>query len=144
MAVSHKLYGPAMKNLANGNISALTTEMRVALMSTDSAFSFTQDNEYWATISTGQLSTSTVTDYPSSGVVLGGPSLAYAARITTLSATSETVFTSTGSISSAFAVIHASSYLVSCIDFDGTQASVDGKFAVAYTDDKVMTITVSA
>ena len=130
-----------MKNLSNGNISALTTEMRVALMST-SGFSFDQDNEYWATISTGQLSTATSVSYPSSGVVLGGPSLSYGSRITTLSATSETVFTSTGSITASYAVIHASSYLVSCIDFDSVQASVDGKFAVAWTDSKVLTITV--
>ena len=140
MVVKHTLYSPFMKNIANGNITDLeSTTILVSLMAT-AGFSFTQANEYWATVSGAK---STYASYPSSGVVLGGTALASSGRVTILTATSETQFCSSGTISSPFAVLHVSSYLVSCVDFDGVESSVDGEFKITWTDDKVLTMTVA-
>ena len=141
MAVTHKLYGPVMKNIASGAITQLdSTAILVSLMATDWS-AFNQDNEYWATISTGEKSTD---DYTPGGVSLDGRALAYADRITTLTATSETVFTSSGTISSPFAVVRATCHLISCIDFDGVRSSLEGKFAIAWADNKVIEFEVSS
>ena len=135
MAVTHKLFGPVMKNL--GKIGDLeTATITVNLMS--SAYVFDQDSEYWASISTDEISTGT--DYQP--VTLSGKSMTYAARITTLSATTS-LFCSTGSITAYFAVLKASSYLMGCVDFDGIEQSQDGIFKISWPGDEVLTFTVS-
>ena len=148
MAITHKLYGPVMKNSANGTLSNIgstdSVEIYVKLMT--SGHSFDQDNEYWNTIAANETTSATAgsTDYPDGGKILNGTSLAYASRITTLSATSETEFTAAGNVTAFYAVLTASSYLVSCVDFDGSEQSVAGKFAINWTDLKILTNTVSA
>jgi len=141
LAVTHKLFGPFMKHIASGAITDITsTAVYVSLMTTD--WTFDQDSEYWSTISTGQISTGT--HYTPGGDLLNEKSLAYAARITTLSATSETTFTSTGSITAGFAVTRATCHLISCVDFGDTEEAVSGAFKITWTDGKILTMTVSA
>ena len=148
MAVTHKLYGNSMLNSANGNIpnmgSTASAQIYVKLMT--SAHTFTVANQYWNDVSANEQTTGTVgsTSYTVGGKLLTGTSLAYLTRVTTLSATSETEFTDTGDIIGFYAVLTASSYLVSCVDFDGKQQSVDGKFAINWADNKILTITVAS
>ena len=145
MAVTHTLYGPFMKNLSNagiGGLAAVSTEFTVFLMSSD--FAFSQDHEYWAQVSSDEQSTDFAgsTEYVAGGKELTERSLAYAARVTTFSASTYTSFSTGGNISGFFAVLAASSYLVSCVDFDGEEKSVAGEFKINWTDSKVLTMTV--
>jgi hypothetical protein len=148
LAVTHKLYGNSMLNSANGNIpnmgSTASAEIYVKLMT--SAHTFAVANQYWADVSANEQSTATAssTDYITGGKLLTNTSLAYAARITTLSATSETVFSTGGNISGFHAVLTASSYLVSCVDFGGEEKSVAGEFKINWADSKILTITVAS
>ena len=142
MAVTHKLYGPVMKNIANGNIgdlgSTAAAPITVYLMSSD--HTFTQNHEYWSAISANET-----TDADYSEKILGNPSVTYGDnRITTLAATSETEFASSGSIKARYAVLAASSYLVSCVDFGQTEESVDGQWKINWHADGILTITVSS
>ena len=150
MAVTHKLYGPFLNNLMNStgimanSIGSTALEIRVFLMT--SGHVFNQDHQYWSQISTDNQSSGLAgsTDYNSTGVLLNGKDLAYAARITTLSASSFTEFSTGGNLIGYYAVLAASSYLMSCVDFDGEQKSVAGEFKINWTDAKIMTNTVSA
>ena len=149
MAVTHKLYGPFLKNLANGNIGNIgstAADIPISVRIMTSAHSFTVANEYWATVSANQASSASTgsTDYRAGGKLITGTALSYSTRVTTLTATSETVFSTGGDIKGFFAVLAASSYLVSCIDFDGEEASVDGEFKITWADKKILTMTVSA
>ena len=146
MAVTHTLYGPSLKNTADGKMAlgSSSTDIRVLLMTSE--HTFTQANEYWATVSTNEVTTGYCgsTDYKDGqgGHVLGGLSLSYSSRITTWSATSKATFTSTGTIKAFYAVTAASSYLISCIDFGEEKASADGEFAIQWSTDGIFTNTV--
>ena len=152
MAVTHKLYGPAIKNIFNGNMGALdstATTIRVALMSSN--HTFTQSNETWSQVEANEIS-STANDYSTAGgEELTGKSLAYSARVTTFDGSSETSFTSTGSITAYHAVLYqestagsTASYLLSSIDFDGEQRSVNGTFKLTYSTSGIFTTTVAS
>jgi hypothetical protein len=153
MAVTHTLYGPFMKNLASsgaagnetrlGSLDTTSTErFSVILMSSD--FVFNQAHEYWAQVSSDQQSTDFAgsTDYEAGGKPLAERSLAYSNRVTTWSASTYTSFSTGGNIIGFFAVVAASSYLVSCVDFGGEEKSVAGEFKINWTDAKVLTMTV--
>ena len=159
MAVTHTLYGPFMKNLASsgtlgnetrlGSLDTTSTErFSVFLMTSEHAFN--QAHEYWSQVSANQQSTDTAdsTSYITGGTPLAGRSLAYSSRITTMSASSYTTFstgsTGAGDIIGFFAVIAASSYLVSCVNFGGKEQSVEGEFTINWTDSKVLTMTVDS
>jgi hypothetical protein len=144
MAVTHQLYGPAMGNIAKNLITDLTstaTIINVHLMT--SAHSVDQDNEYWATIAANESSAGTTGSTSYTVKTLDGKAISYATRVTTLTATSETVFTTGGDITAYYAVLAASSYLLSCVNFDGEEKSVAGEFKINWTDAKIATITVA-
>ena len=149
MAVTHTLYGPFLKNmaastgiLANG-LGSTATEISALIMT--SAHTFNQAHEYWSQVSVNQQSTSSTgnEDYVAGGQLLAGKALSYSTGVTTLSASSDTVFTAAGDITGFFAVLAASSYLVSCVDFDGIEQSVGGVFKITWTDNKVLTLTAT-
>ena len=149
MAVTHKLYGPFMKNLSEStgvlanSLGSTALEIKVVIMTSEHVFN--QDHEYWSQISTDEQSTSTTgnEDYVKGGQLLNGKDLSYAARITTVTASSYTSFTTGGDIIGYYAVLAASSYLMSCVDFDGQEKSVAGEFKINWTDAKIMTMEVS-
>ena len=146
MAVTHTLYGPVLKNLAGGsiNLGTSSTDLRLLLMTSE--LTFNQANEYWATVSTHEATTTYTgsTDYTmgTGGKVLTGVSLSYSTRITTMSATSKATFTSTGTIKAFHAVLAASSYLVSCVSFGEEKASAGGEFSVQWSTGGILTNTV--
>ena len=137
MAVTHYLYGPSLKNVGANNVDLEATTFTVHLMTSDHAYS--KNNEYWATVSANE--TTGQPDYEAKD--LAGQALGYSAGITTLTASSETEFCSSGSIKAFHAVLAASSYLISSIDFGGAEESVDGEFKITWTDNKILTMTVS-
>ena len=143
MAVTHKLYGPAMKNILDRTVDLGGHTFKVALMS--SGFNFNQDNENWGDVSTHQ---STDADYTAGGITLAIASsqMTYATRVTSVICSSETVFSTSGTISANYAVVYGSTNnkLVSCVDFGGAEASVDGEYKITWTDSKLKTVTVSA
>ena len=149
MAVTHKLYGNSMKNILNGNFNNLgstASVIKVALMT--SAHTYSAANEVFADVSTNQTSTATYGDYTAGGITATGKSLAYADRVTTLKSTDDVIFCSTGTITAYHAVVYedlsTNKYLLSSIDFDGVQSAVSGEFKVAWTDDKILTVTVAS
>ena len=150
MAVTHKLYGPFLKNLtastgilADG-LASTATEISVRLMTSEHVFD--QDHQYWSDVSTDEQSTSSTgtEDYTKGGQLLVGKALSYSTGVTTLTASSDVSFGSTVDVIGFFGVLTASSYLVSCIDFDGEEKSVGGVFKVTWTDNKVLTLEASA
>ena len=150
MAVTHKLYGPFLKNLSASTgilasgLASTATEISVRVMT--SGHVFDQDHQYWAQVSTDEQSTSSTgnEDYPGGGRLLVGKALSYSTGVTTMTASSEVTFTSSGDVIGFFAVLTASSYLVSCIDFDGKEQSVGEVFKVTWTDNEVLTLEASA
>ena len=144
MAVTHQLYGPAMANISKnliGDLSSTGTIINVHLMT--SAHSVDQDNEYWATVSANETSSGTAGSTNYEMKTLDGKAIGYATRVTTFTATSETVFSTGGNITAYYAVLAASSYLYSCVNFDGEEKSVAGEFKINWTDSKISTITVA-
>ena len=142
MAVTHKLYGPSMKNILDGTIDLGAHTFKVALMS--SGFSFNQDDANWD--NTHEISSTG--DYTAGGITLAIASsqMTYATRVTSVICSSETVFSTSGTISANYAVVYGSTNnkLVSCVDFGGAEASVDGEYKITWTDSKLFTVTVSA
>jgi hypothetical protein len=127
------MFAAGLKNVINGNIgnigSSATEALTLSLMTSDYIDSVAiATDEYWASISTGQISTGT--DYTPGGLNVAGVSLATTGNATLLLSSTDVVFTTTGSIAAWAGVVRASSYLVSFIDFDGKQESVDGTFRV--------------
>ena len=143
MAVTHKLYGPAMKNILDGTVDLDGHTFKVALMS--SGFSFNQDDENWAQVSTGEISS---TDYTDDGETLSIAStdMTYSDGVTTVVCSSETVFSTEGTISAYHAVVYGSTSdkLISAVDFGGEEASADGEYKITWTDSELFTVTVSA
>ena len=142
MAVTHKLYGPAMKNILDGTVDLDGHTFKVALMS--SGFSFDQDHENWAQVSTGEISSTG--DYDG-GITLpiASTDMTYSGGVSTVICSSETVFSTEGTISAHHAVVYGSTSdkLISAVDFGGGEASVDGEYKITWTDSKLFTITVS-
>ena len=142
MAVTHKLYGPAMKNILDGTVDLDGHTFKVALMS--SGFSFNQDDANWD--DTHEISSTG--DYTAGGITLAIAStdMTYSNRVTTVVCSSETVFSTEGTISAYHAVVYGSTSdkLLSAVDFNGEEASVDGEYKITWTDSKLFTITVSA
>ena len=144
MAVTHKLYGPIVTNIYNGTVDLGAHTFKVALMS--SAHTLNQDHENWADVSANEISSTG--DYTAGGITLAIASsqMTYATRVTSVICSSETVFSTSGTISANYAVVYGSTNnkLVSCVDFGGAEASVDGEYKITWTDSKLKTVTVSA
>jgi hypothetical protein len=151
MAVTHKWYGPGMKNVQNGNITSLSSSdvtIKCALLSSD--HTFTQSHETWSQIVANEV---TSTDYSTGGVALSNKMISYADRITTFATSSdswETTFTSTGSITARYGVVYhegssaATSYLLSCVDFGETRSCAVGTFKITWDSSGILQTTVSS
>ena len=135
MAVTHSMFAAGLKNLINGSIgnigSSATEALTLSLLTSDghAAISLSTD-EYWAEISANEISTAhnNSTDYAAK--TIAGTSLGSSGNATLLLSSTDVVFTTTGSMKAYCGVTRASSYLLSFIDFDGEQESVDGTFRV--------------
>ena len=140
MVVTHKLYGPAMKNILDGTVDLDGHTFKVALMS--SGFSFNQDDANWD--NTHEISS---TDYTNDGetLAIAGTDMTYNGGVTAVVCSSETVFSTEGTISAHHAVVYGSTTdkLLSAVDFNGEEGSVDGEYKITWTDSKLFTITVS-
>ncbi len=142
MAVVHKVYPEGMKNILNGSTDLVANTLKVALLN---ATVYNAAHEDWTDISTGEISSG---DYTAGGETLtmaaGGITVA-GETVTVKSSDTETVFTSTGSISATQAVIYdsTSSKLVSHIDFGGTEESVDGEWKITWHNDGQFTVNVN-
>ena len=142
MAVTHKLYGPAMKNIIDGEMQVSSTgTFKVALMSSE--FNFNQDNEDLSSVIENEIDDA---DYSTGGEELGITGSSYSNKVTTIKCAAETEFSTAGTISANYAVVYGSTNnkLVSCVDFGGEEASVDGEYKITWTDSKLFTVTVSA
>ena len=146
MAVTHKLYGAAMKNMLNNNITDLnssgTTTLTFSLMTSE--HSFAQGNEYWGTISANETSSGTAGSTNYAAQTLTTIALASSGDRLTLFDADDVTFTSTGNVLAYHGILRASSYLISSIDFDGEQKSVAGEFKLNFASTGVFTITVGA
>lgn len=146
MAITHKLYGPGIQEMLKGGIALETHTIKVALMKT--AHTFNQAHTNWGQISTNECDSA---DYTAKGETIGNKQVNYASRVTTFKTTdAKATFTSDGTISAAYAVVYrdsgsdATSFLISCIDFGGTESSQDGEFSIQWHADGIFTITVDA
>jgi len=139
MAVTHALYGTSMKNLMNGNITDIaSTTITLSLMTSD--HSFNQAHEYWADVSANQLTTD---DYTPGGEALANTALTSTDDVSTIFDADNVQFTAAGDITAYHAVLRASSYLISGIDFDGEQQSVGGEFSVNWNSSGIFWVTVA-
>ena len=146
MSVTHSMYAAGLKNVINAKLanigSSSTEQLTLSLMTSDYIDTVTiATDEYWAAVSTAQISTGT--DYTPGGVTIDGVSLATTGNATLLLSSTDVVFTTTGSIAAWAGVVRASSYLVSFIDFDGEQESVDGTFRVNWNSSGLIRFTVT-
>ena len=146
MAVTHYLYGNAIKNMLTNSItdlSSTTTAITLALMSSD--HSFTQSHEQWGSVSANEISSTG--DY--ARATMSGHTVGYNARVTNFDAV-DVNFGSTVSIAAYAAVVlfgtgaSTGDLLISSIDFDGKEESVDGTFEVQWNSTGLFTITVAA
>ncbi len=157
MAVTNKLYGPAIENLAKAGIPDLSaggTVIKVALM--DDTFTFNQDHEKWGDIKDKQISDVTYTDYTEHGETIANKQVNYLARVTTFKTTdAKATFCDPGDIKASYAVIYYyvdaagdphddNSKLIACIDFDGELESKNGEFSIEWHNDGIFTITVAS
>jgi len=148
MAVTHSMFAAGLKNVINSNLknigSSSTEQLTLSLLT--SAYVAAVDlstDEYWADISTHELTTAYTgsTDYAAK--TIDGVSLATTGNATLLLSSTDVVFTTTGSIKAYCGVSRATSYLVTFIDFDGEQESVDGTFRVNWNSSGLIRFTVT-
>jgi hypothetical protein len=150
MAVTHKLYGPSMKNIVNGsiaNMAATGTDIKLALMT--SAHSFTQSHEFWSSVSANEVSTAlgSTSGHYSSKSLTAKTVANTSTRVTTFDS-SNVSFGSTVSMYAYHAVLYYNSAstnkpLISSINFGQKEESVDGNYAVNWNASGIFTITVS-
>lgn len=143
MAVVHKVYPQAIKNIFNGDSNIVTGVVKVALLN---ATAYNAAHETWSQVSAGEIGSA---DYTVGGEILaiGTANITVAAEVVTVdTADAETVFTVTGSISATQAVIYNSTSgdLISHIDFGATEESVDGEWKITWNAAGLFTITVNA
>ena len=152
MAVTHSMFAAALKNAVNGTLgdigSSGTKQLTLSLLT--SAYVAAVDvstDEWWSDILTHQVTSAycTSTDYSTSigGVTIDDVSLVTTGNATLLLSSTDVVFTTTGSIKAYCGVARATSYLVSFIDFDGEQESVDGTFRVNWNSSGLIRFTVT-
>jgi len=138
----HTLYSNIMKVIADQGFDWTTdVNIKCALLHTAT---WNQANTLWADVSAAEV---TGTNY-----VAGGQSLP-AANNTTDLVGRVTQFKSThnpkweaSTIDATHAVLYidgTTKYLISMIDFEGEQSSVDGDFEISWTDAIVFTTTVA-
>jgi len=146
MAVTHSMYAAGLKNVIQSNLSKIDSsgdqQLTLSLMSSayiDNVVIAT--DEYWAGISADQISTGT--HYTPGGVTIDGISSTTTGNATLLLSSTDVVFCTSGSIAAWAGVVRATSYLVSFIDFDGEQESVDGTFRVNWNSSGLIRFTVT-
>ena len=157
MAVTHKLFGPALQSIANGSIAGMvsTAVIKVALVAVGGeGYTFSQAHDEWEDVSAYEIADA---DYTPGGEIIANKQLNYADRVTTFKTTdAKTVFTADGSITAGGAVIYSfvddgegdphgtNSKLIGFIDFDGDETSSDGEFAITWHENGIFTMTVAA
>ena len=152
MAVTHSMFAAGLKNVINANLanigSSTTEQLTLSLLT--SAYVAAVDvstDEWWSDILTHQVTSAYCgsTDYTTGvgGKTIDGVSLATTGNATLLLSSTDVVFTTTGSIKAYCGVSRATSYLVTFIDFDGEQESVDGTFRVNWNSSGLIRFTVT-
>lgn len=139
MAVTADWYGPAGKNIANGNVLFLTQTIKVMLMS--GAFTFSKDHETRSQIVANEIAAGN--GYTVRGATLGTKSITYdSATDRTRFFAANTVWTPSAgqTLSANAAVIYkdsgtdSTSYLLGCVLFGATMSSVSGAFTIDWDD----------
>ena len=156
MAVTAKLYSNAINEIKTGGIPDLTdagTAIKVALMYQNSVpenFAFDQTDVDWSDVSAFECTDS---DYTAGGIALTNKTVTTTGRVTKFSTSNDpnkTTFTSSGDITATHAVIYlatgvdATSFLIGCVNFDGTKTSSAGEFSITWDADGIFDITVDA
>lgn len=136
MAVTNDMFGPAVKNMFEGNIDLTTDTVNVCLLS-----AYGTHNEDYETL--GELLNevgNTEVAGASAGYDTGGKAIThgtadevtYADGITTFGEHAEDTEWAASTIDASHAVVYVVvgeiEYVLCVIDFDGTQSSVDGTF----------------
>jgi len=139
MAVTAKLFGPAMRAMMDGDLQLWIHDVKVMLCT---AVTFNQDA---ATL--GAL-THTEVSGASQGYTTGGkditPDTSYASRVSTFDDTANSVKWDNSTITASHAIIYANSRPIVHINFDGEQESVDGDFELEWHANGIFTVTVAS
>jgi hypothetical protein len=137
------MFAAGLKNAVNqtlGNIgSSDTNQLTLSLMTSDYTANIATD-EWWSDISANQVTTD---DYTPGGETIDKVSLVTSSNATILVSTTDVIFCTSGSIKAYGGVARATSYLVSYIDFDGEQESVDGSFRVNWNSSGLIRFSVT-
>lgn len=145
MAVTNKMYGPAVTNMFNGNfdLSDAYTTIKVGLLA---SYTYSEDHETWTAVKAAGAEASGV-GYTAGGATLThtGAEVTYASGVTTFGANADDTQWTSSTIDAAFAVVYdADTGLVLCvIDFGGTESSVDGTFKIEWHENGIFRATVN-
>ena len=150
MAVTHSMFAAGLKNVINANLknigSSSTEQLTLSLLTSEYVANVSTD-EWWTDILTHQVTSNYCgsSDYTTaaSGVTIDGVSLVTSSNATILVSTTDVIFCTSGSIKAYGGVARATSYLVSYIDFDGEQESVDGSFRVNWNSSGLIRFSVT-
>ena len=147
MAVTNKMFGPAVDNMFKGNIDLVNDTVKVALFA---SYTYSENHETLANVKAAGTEASG-TGYEADGATLAhtGDKVTYADGVTTFGANADDTEWGSSTIDAAFAVVYAdgasdAERLVLCvIDFDGTESSVDGTFKIEWHANGIFRATVN-
>lgn len=150
MAVTNKMYGPAIQAMVSGDIDLTADTIKVALF--NNSHTFTQAHDTWSDISANEV---TGDGYTEGGATLThtGDEVTYLTRVTTFGANADDTEWADSTITAYYAVVYkyiddegspdATSPLICCINFDGAQSSAAGTFKITWNASGIFTITVA-
>ena len=147
MAVTNKMFGPAITNMFGGELDLTSDDVKVALFA---SYTFSENHETLANVKAAGTEASG-TGYTAGGATLGhtGDRVTYSNGVTTFGANADDTEWGSSTIDAAFAVVYAdgasdAERLVLCvIDFDGTESSVDGTFKIEWHENGIFRATVN-
>lgn len=144
MAVSAKLYGPALAALAAGSISWGSDTIKVALVA--SGYTPNQDTHDFFNDVTNEVSGA---GYTAGGATLASKTSTYNSGTNTQNLDAADVTWAASTITARYAVIYKStgtastSPLIAYIDFDGDVVSTAGNFTITWDAAGIVTLTTA-
>ena len=151
MAVTNKMFGPAVDNMFKGNIDLVNDTVKVALFA---SYTYSEDHSTLGAVKAAGTE-ATGAGYEADGATLAhtGDKVTYASGVTTFGANADDTEWTSSTIDAAFAVVYKyidddgsaddTSPVLCVIDFDGTESSVDGTFKIEWHENGIFRATVN-